>query len=192
MSRNTQSSSPRRGRIALMVLATVGLVGIGTAVQANRGGKRHDPEAMRAHMEKRIERVLDKVDATDAQRALVVAKAEAVFKGLHDARGDHKALRDEVLGQWNSDKPDADRLHALVDERIEAMRAAAHAAVDAGIEVHGAFNAEQRAALGELAAKRMGGFGGHHRGFGPPPGAMGPPDGDGPPCDGPPEGADKE
>jgi Spy/CpxP family protein refolding chaperone len=121
------------------------------------------------------------VEATDDQRALVVAKAAQVFKGLHEARGDHKALREEVLGQWNSDKPDAARLHALVDERIEAMRNAAHAAVDAGIEVHGAFNAEQRASLGELAAKRMDGIGGRHHRRGHRP------DGDGPP-----EGADKE
>lgn len=168
MSRNSQPSA-RRGRRALTwALSLAALVGLGGAVQAGWGRGKHSPEEMRAHMEKRVGHVLDKVDATEAQRALVTAKVETLFAAFQEARGDRKALKAEVLAQWNSEKPDAERLHALVDERIEAMRAAAHAAVDAGLEVHGAFTPEQRASLAEIAEKRMGRHGpggpdGHHK-----------------------------
>jgi len=156
MSHNAQQSA-RRGRRALTwALSVVALVGLGGAVQAGWGRGKHSPEEKRAHMEKRVGHVLDKLDATDTQRALVAAKVETLFAAFHEARGDRKALKAEVLAQWNSEKPDAARLHALVDERIEAMRVAAHAAVDAGLEVHGAFTPEQRASLAELAEKRMG------------------------------------
>ncbi len=65
---------------------------------------------------------------------------------------DGEPLHGEVLAQWESANPDRARLHALVDQRIDAMRAFAHQAVDAGIEVHGVLTPEQRAKLEKKVA----------------------------------------
>lgn len=132
------------------LITLAGLAGIITL--AGWGGRcghhrSHDPAEMAALVTDRVDDVLDDVDATDAQRQQIHAiKDRLLAKGaaLHQ---DREAVHAEVLTQWQSTNPDRARLHALLDERFEAMRAAAHEAVDAGVEVHGILTPEQRAKL---------------------------------------------
>jgi Spy/CpxP family protein refolding chaperone len=49
------------------------------------------------------------------------------------------------VAEWKAEKPDAAKLHALVDQRAAEMTAMAHQAVDAAVEVHDALTPEQRA-----------------------------------------------
>ena len=53
------------------------------------------------------------------------------------------------------DEPDAKKLHALVDERVDEMRALAHQAVDSAIELHGVLTPEQRAEIAKRVEERM-------------------------------------
>jgi len=114
----------------------------------------HDPAQVAAFVTDRVDDVLDDLDATDAQRQQIHSiKDRLLAQGL-ELRREGEPLHAEVKAQWESATPDRARLHALVDQRAEAMRAFAHQAVDAGIEIHDILTPEQRAKL-ERKMERM-------------------------------------
>ena len=128
------------GAAGLLVLAGFG-----------RCGHPQTPAEVAAYVTERVDDALDELNATDAQKTQVHAlKDRLLAKGL-ELHNEGEPIRAEVLAQWQSATPDRSRLHALVDERIEAMRAFAHEAVDAGIELHDILTPEQRAKV----AKRI-------------------------------------
>jgi Spy/CpxP family protein refolding chaperone len=107
----------------------------------------HNPAEMAAFVNARVNETLDDLSATDAQRTQIhaivndlLAKGQQLHQGSDEARA-------EVLAQWQSPNPDRARLHALVDQRFDAMRAFAHQAVDSGVQVHDALTPEQRTKL---------------------------------------------
>ena len=59
------------------------------------------------------------------------------------------------IGEWIKDEPDADRVHAIIDERIEAFRAVAHKAADEALATHALLTPEQRAEIGERIREHM-------------------------------------
>lgn len=111
-------------------------------------GRHHgprSPEEVQAMVGEHLDDALARLKATDAQKQQLHAiKDKLVADGLA-LRQDHDAVRAELLAQWKADRPDAARLHALVDLRIDALRAFAHEAVDSGIQAHGVLTPEQRA-----------------------------------------------
>ena len=126
---------------AALAAAFVTLVAFRHTAFAQHG---HDPARMAQMVKNRVADVLDDVDATPQQRDQinaivdgVIQKAQAAHQGQADA---HQA----ILAAWESTTPDAAQLHQLVDQRIEAMRAVAHQAVDAGVQVHGILTPAQR------------------------------------------------
>lgn len=126
------------------LLGVVALAGWAGHCGAPRG---HDPAKMAAFVTDRVDDTLDDLDATDAQRKQIHAiKDRLLAKGAALHQGG-EAVHAEVLAQWQSANPDRARLHALVDERFEAMRALAHEAVDGGVEAHGILTPEQREKL---------------------------------------------
>ncbi len=126
--------------IAAGLAAVLALAGFGRC----GGPNSRDPSQVAAFVTDRVDDTLDDLNATDAQRQQIHAiKDRLLSKGL-ELRKEGEPLHAEVLAQWQSATPDRARLHALVDQRFEAMRAFAHEAVDAGIEVHGILTPEQR------------------------------------------------
>ncbi len=95
-----------------------------------------------------VEDLLDDVHATDAQRQQILAieqKLLADGKALHQAQaGAHQ----ELLAQWNAAQPDAAKVNALIDARIDALRAFAHEAADGVIQAHAILTPDQRAQIG--------------------------------------------
>lgn len=118
------------------------------------GPDRHDPAQMAAFVTDRVDDMLDDLNATDAQRQQVHAIKDRLLAQGMEMHKDAEPLHGEVKAQWESATPDRARLHALVDQRFDAMRAFAHQAVDAGIEVHDILTPEQRAKL-EKKVERM-------------------------------------
>jgi protein CpxP len=117
---------------------------------------RHDPAEVSAFVTDRVDDALDDLDATAEQRTrLHAVKDRMLASGLkfHDAS---KGGKEVVLEAWKSPNPDAARLHALVDQRFDEMRALAHQAVDAGVEVHGVLTPEQREKVTRKIERRMG------------------------------------
>jgi Spy/CpxP family protein refolding chaperone len=132
------------------VAAVLALAGFGRC----GGPAPHDPAEMAAFVTDRVDDVLDDLNANDAQRQQIHAiKDRLLAQGLA-LHQEGEPLHAEVLAQWQSPTPDRARLHDLVDQRFEAMRAFAHQAVDAGVEVHDILTPEQRAKL-EKKMERM-------------------------------------
>ncbi len=130
--------------------AVIALAGFGRC----GGPDRHDPAQMAAFVTDQVDDVLDDLNATDAQRQQIHAIKDRLLAQGMELHKDGEPLHGEVKAQWESATPDRARLHALVDQRFDAMRAFAHQAVDAGIEVHDILTPEQRAKL-EKKAERM-------------------------------------
>ncbi len=120
-----------------------------------RSGWKRDPERIKQMITWKLDDKLDDLDATDAQKKSVHAVKDRLFEdGLRLAQ-EHKATRMEVLTQLESPNPDAQKLHAVVDERIDAARAFAHKVVDAALEVHRILTPEQRKELSTEYRERM-------------------------------------
>ena len=121
----------------------------GALALAGWGGCCHrgeaDPAKVRARVTARVEDALEDLKATPQQKAQVLAIKDRLLADGFALRAGHKDSRAALLAAWDEDKPDAAKLHALVDARIDALRKFAHETVDAGLEVHGALTPAQRA-----------------------------------------------
>jgi protein CpxP len=94
-----------------------------------------------------LDDLLDDVKATDAQRARIQGIKSRLLPELAALADSHHKAQQEVVAQLSSDHPDQARLHTLVDQQIEALRAAAHKSVDGLLEAHATLTPEQRAPL---------------------------------------------
>jgi protein CpxP len=132
------------------VAAVLALAGFGRC----GGHPSHDPARMAAFVTDRVDDLLDDLNATDAQRQQIHAIKDRLLAKAAELHQSGEPLHGEVLSQWRSANPDRARLHALVDQQVDAMRAFGHEMVDAGIEVHDILTPEQRAKL-EKKIERM-------------------------------------
>jgi Spy/CpxP family protein refolding chaperone len=133
------------GAVAAVLLVAVGLVAL-TGFRGGCGAHRHgrDPAEVAAFVTDRVDDALDDVDATPEQRTRIHAVKDRLLAAAQGARAGHREAHEALLAEWKSASPDAARLHALVDARIDELRALAHQGVDAGVEVHGVLTPEQR------------------------------------------------
>jgi hypothetical protein len=67
-----------------------------------------------------------------------------------------EATKDEVKAILQSDAPDAERLHAIVDGKSKEMTAFAHDVADAALELHDILDDEQREELAEIISRHEG------------------------------------
>ncbi len=126
-------------------------LGLGFAVLTGfRGGcgmhaHPRDPAQVAAFVTDRVDDALDDVDATPDQRTRIHEVTDRLLAAVQKARTGHEETHATMLAEWKAEQPDAAKLHALVDARVEEVRGLLHQGVDAGIEVHGILSAEQRA-----------------------------------------------
>ncbi|ADO74270.1 Spy/CpxP family protein refolding chaperone [Stigmatella aurantiaca] len=120
------------------------------------GGWGRDPERIKQIITWKLDDKLDDIDASDAQKQSIHALKDRLFEDGQQLAGDHKAARLEVLTQLESDRPDAQKLHALVDARIDAVRAFAHKVTDTALEVHRLLTPKQRQELASEFRERAG------------------------------------
>ncbi|RKH71291.1 Spy/CpxP family protein refolding chaperone [Corallococcus aberystwythensis] len=133
-------------------LAIAGTAVVAVTLLTGFGFGRHhrgtpDPERIHQMVTWKLDDKLDDLDATEAQRTSIHAVKDRL---LNEGRGlmeGQQAARTEAVTQLASDTPDAAKLHALVDARIDAARAFAHKAVDAVLEVHRTLTPAQRQEL---------------------------------------------
>lgn len=133
------------------MLAVVMLAGWGGRAA---GGFAKDPQRMKRFISFRVDSMLDDIKANDAQRAQVNQIKDRLFnEGVKMIEGQQEA-RKTLVAEWDSANPNASKIHAVVDERIDTFRAFAHKLADAAIEVHRVLTPEQRAALKSEAMQR--------------------------------------
>jgi Spy/CpxP family protein refolding chaperone len=127
---------------AALLTATVALAGLSGCHH-----RRPDPESLDRRVTHHVEETLDDLKATPEQRQKVLAVKDRLLARGQALRGDHQAVVKEALSLWEASSFDRSRALALVDARIDALRAMAHEAVDAAGEVHDTLTPEQRAQL---------------------------------------------
>jgi len=145
-------------KIGLGILGAALLVGGFATLTAFRHGPggcggHGDPARMERFIGARLDDVLDDLSATPEQRAKIVAVKDRLVaegKALRAAQPEAHAL---LLEQWESPNPDVARVHALVDQKADAMKGFAHKAADAMAEVHATLTPEQRAQLAKKARR---------------------------------------
>ena len=139
------------GTLLLALGAGVVAVAQMHAGQAGHGGHGHagpdGPMMVPQMVEWLVDNTLNDVGASDAQRAKVLAVKERVLAEAAQLHKDHDATHAEFKRQWDQDKMDAARLHALVGARMDEMARVLHGAVDGIVEVHDTLNPEQRRAV---------------------------------------------
>ena len=119
----------------VLALGVVGLAGFGRSWHHHR----HDPARMAEFVTERVDDALDDVEATPEQRDRIHAiKDRMLARAQGPARDAHDEDRAAFLAAWRSPRrPTRRRSTRSWTQRADAMRALAHEAVDAGLEVHG-------------------------------------------------------
>lgn len=155
----------RRWRSALVGVALVGLGAFGGyAAGARHGpwwilsaaahGGHFNPERMARHIDRRVDRMLNKVDASQEQRD----KVAGIFKS---ALGDVTALgvkpwetRSKVMALMRADTIDPAAFEALRAEQIGSADTASKRVVQAMVEAAAVLTPEQRRALADRWERR--------------------------------------
>lgn len=132
---NESTSTKHRGRHGLWLLLAVPVV-VGAAFCALRAhaetgdfafGPGTSPEAHKAFAERRLERALDAVKATDSQRTAIKAIFARMFAEMQPIHQQHKQLHDAIATAFSAD---------VVDRaNVEKLRAQAAALFDQGSQV---------------------------------------------------------
>lgn len=111
---------------------------------------------------KGVERVLDRVDADETQKARVKLMArDLVLKG-RKLKESHKGTKQQLKAQWNSARPDRKQVHRILDKQIDGVRALIHEVADKVVDLHAILTPQQRQELQQLGEK----FHKHRRGHG--------------------------
>jgi protein CpxP len=141
----------KKNLLAAVSFAAVLTAGVAVLGLAGCGHHRPDPARMEKMVTHQVDDALDDLKATPEQRQKITAVKDRLLAQGKAMRGDHRANVKEALGLWEASSFDSARALALVDNRIDAMRAMAHEAVGAVADVHQTLTPEQRAQV----AKRL-------------------------------------
>jgi len=126
------------------------LAGLGVSACGGDPDVGDSPSALREkkqQMDRRLDRVLDRLNATSGQRARIHQLKDEVVRKALPLRRSHRQVRDKLRAEWASPRPDRRAIHEAVDRQIDQVRALAHVAVDRAVDVHALLSAEQRAEL---------------------------------------------
>jgi Spy/CpxP family protein refolding chaperone len=128
--------------LSLAAVLTLAVVALGAT---GCGHHRPDPARVEKMVTHQVDDALDDLKATPEQRQKIVAVKDRLLASGRSMHADHRATAKEAFGLWDAPSFDRARALALVDARIDAMRAKAHEAVEAAAEVHATLTPEQRA-----------------------------------------------
>jgi Spy/CpxP family protein refolding chaperone len=95
----------------------------------------------------RMARLLEDLNLTEQQKDLAIDIRVGLKKQAKAMRRAHIASMDEVAAELAKPKPDAAKLHRILDQRAEEMRKLGHQAVDQFLTLHATLSNEQRAQL---------------------------------------------
>lgn len=138
----------KTGLVALGAVLLAGGFLTLTAFRHGPGGcGPRDPARMERFIGNRLDDLLDDLQATPEQRQRIGAVKDRLLARARELRAGAPADHQALLAQWESPNPDLSRVHALIDQRGDGMKAFAHEAADALAEVHAVLTPEQRAQL---------------------------------------------
>ncbi len=145
----------KRTTSLLLAAAAGALLVAATGFHGGCGGGHRDATRMDQMISSHLDDALDDLHVTDAQRTQIHAlKDDLVAKAKAFHAGDAQAKKD-LLAQWDSATPDMSSVHALVDQRLDALKALANAAADDVAKLHAVLTPEQRAQLSRKLHRRV-------------------------------------
>ena len=128
------------------------VIGGAVAVSCSHGGPgKMSPERMKTMVTWKVNDVLDDVDATSAQRKVVLDQAYKVLADFGKLHAASESNHQKLLSELESSQPRADVIHAMVDERTDAFRAFLHRSVDTLLAANAVLTREQREQLAAMA-----------------------------------------
>jgi len=142
----------RAAIVGFAVVACAALAGV--AIAANRLTNR-DPNRAYQHITSKVDRLMNEINATDAQRAQINQLKDQLFKEGMDLRQNRQSLRQELFANWDAAQVNASDVHAQVDKQVDAWRGFAHDAADASIQLHDLLTPDQRTQLKQILSKRF-------------------------------------
>ncbi len=128
---------------------------IGPMGCAHHHGGPPSPEKMQRMAVSRAEWFLDAIDATDAQRAVIVPKAEALGRNVAAFRKSTHDVAPDFFAELKGQSPDREKLRKLIDERVESLRTMLQATADDLVEVHATLTPEQRQKITSRLERRF-------------------------------------
>ena len=138
--------------VGIAAIACAALAGV--AIAANRMAHR-DPNQVYQLITRKVDRLMNEINATDAQRAQINQLKDKLFKEGMDLRQNRQSLRSQLFANWDAAQVNASDVHAQVDKQVDAWRAFAHDAADASIQLHDLLTPDQRAQLKQILSKRF-------------------------------------
>lgn len=142
MTTNETSKSPIKRWLAGGA-AVVAALAVGTAAYAGHRGGGFGPGGHGFG----LHRVVRALDLTEEQEVLAVRLMRQLREERDAMRASHQAELQTLKAEVASEQPDAERLHALLDQMAKERTQLAHRAVDRFLELHATLSAEQRAEL---------------------------------------------
>ena len=127
---------------ALIIGTLIGALAISGAALARPGG--HGGPGMFM-----IGRILHELNLTDAQEDAAVTMHKDIQKRARELRVNGVESMDEVAIELAKPKPDAARLHAIADQRIDDMKKVVHYAIDRFLTFHQTLTPDQRNQVGK-------------------------------------------
>lgn len=160
----TGMSWKRRSTIAGLAIVAVTAAGIGAFAIAKDGPDGFGPPgiemaSMGGHhggmmdrvkggfMEHRLNKMLDKVDATDEQKQKIKAIFEKARDSVGDMRGEPGQMRDQMKALFDKPTIDRDALEAMRKARVQKMDDASKIMTTAMIDAAEVLTPDQRAKL---------------------------------------------
>lgn len=143
-------------RIRLIAAVVFLLVCSTFTVACADGAPAEETEQLEQALERRVERFYEHIDATPEQRERLGQVKDELLKEvrplrLHEMGAEVKSvLKQELLSR----KPNADRIHDLIDSTGTELTASAHTFIDKAASAHGILTAEQRVALADRVVER--------------------------------------
>ena len=161
--KNSRSTKSLKAVAAAVVLALAGGTGVAAWAHGPHGGMgghgRHAQAMQGGGMfmgsPERIDRMLDGLNATDAQRTQIKQIATAAAKDLGDQRKTSRELREKAAAIFTAPTVDAAAAESLRQQMLAQHDAASRRMTQAMLDASAVLTPEQRAKLGERMQQRQ-------------------------------------
>ncbi len=152
-----ETAPKRRFGMTFLVGATIaGAIVVAAGAAIAQGGMGHGKGMMGGFAEHRFERIMDKIDATDAQQDKIWQIVDRTRSDLRPVGREFRDSREKVAELLAAPTIDKAAVESLRAERIAAIDAASKKAVDALVEAAEVLTPEQRAELAKEIKERRG------------------------------------
>lgn len=137
-----------------LVVALAGTASLTAWAQPHHGPGRHEAGFAMGGSPRHLERLLDGVDATDAQRAQIRQIAEAARADLQAQREAGKALRERRMQLFTQPSVDANAVESLRQQMLAQHDQASRRITQAMLDASRVLTPEQRLKLAEKMKSR--------------------------------------